>query len=122
MRQFNESNDEPLGTLAHASAGSVVVVVGGCVVVVGACVVGTVLVELELDDEDEDVEEVEVDDVELDVVGRSVVDVLVVVGMLVLVDVVVVATQLLYWRWSTSMPPEVLESLIAEMPAVFSTP
>src|SRR5262245_18717968 len=101
----------------------------GNVVVVGGCVVGTVLVdevEVEVDDVELEVllDEVEVVDVDVDVdvVVRSVVDVVLVVQTVVLVEVVVGVTQWSYCRWSTSMPPKSLESLMAEMPPAFSAP
>ena len=124
MRQSIDRKVGPSGTPSQSFAGNVVVV--------GGCVVGTVLldVDVEVDDDeldDDELEDVELDEVELvdvdvEVVVGSVVEVVVVVGTVVLVDVVVGVTQLLYCRWSTSMPPAVLESLMAEMPVAFSAP
>ncbi len=123
MRQSIDRKVGPSGTPSQSFAGNVVVV--------GACVVGTVLLDVDVEDDvelvdvelDEVLDEVEVDvDVDVELVVGSVVEVVVVVGTVVLVEVVVGVTQLLYWRWSTSMPPAVLESLMDEMPPAFSAP
>ena len=123
MRQSIERKLGPSGTPSQSFAGNVVVV--------GGCVVGTVLVDVDVEVDDVELElvdvEVELDvedevEVEVEVEVEDDVEVVVVVGTVVLVEVVVGVTQLSYWRWSTSIPPELLESLIAEMPAAFWAP
>ena len=95
-RQLSEAKLGPTGTAAHPAGSVVVVVVARVVLVVLVLVVEVVVVTSRI------------------VVVVDVVSVVVVVAP--------GARQWSYWRWSTSIPPLVLVSLIAEMPAAFVTP